>query len=102
MKENGMMSDDELNIGEHGFLCDFRSHCETGHDPLGRARAISQEQANIVPLRGQVRRRELFQIINNRAYCLREEAVCRTGHTSIANRSYGANDEESDYQDDLQ
>ena len=67
-----MMRDDQVDLLVDRFRGTLGRHGETGHHSFGRRVAFANEQADIVPLFGQIVRRKVGQIIGdvlNRRQC---------------------------------
>jgi hypothetical protein len=59
-KDRVMAHDQRDRLGDR-FGNDRRRHAQAGHHPLHFAFAVAEQQADVVPLLGQMQRRELFE-----------------------------------------
>ena len=57
------MRDDELHARAHGFGHDRRRHRQAGEHALDVGTRVAHDQADVVPLRRQLQRREAIQVL---------------------------------------
>ena len=60
-KQHGMMGHDHLRLPLDRFRGDIVRQCETRQHTVCGARGVADQQADIVPLLGEIRRREAFE-----------------------------------------
>ncbi len=63
------MADDQVGFAFDRFAGAFRRDGQAGHQARHRSGAVAQEQTNVVPVRGQARRGELFEVVDHGGKC---------------------------------